>query len=127
MFGSPWHESYLKHAPRKEDFATILAKIQQCIAREPYDWTEQFGALTMPVLIIVGDADSVSVSHAAEMFERVGGGGSDGFANGKPRSRLLVLPGTHHLDVTSRVEHIVPAVDAFLDAEETSSEPFVMP
>jgi pimeloyl-ACP methyl ester carboxylesterase len=117
LVGSPWHESYLKLAPRPEDWNQSFGKVQQVVANNSYDWTEQFGALTMPVLIVAGDADSVKIAHVVEMFERLGGGNHDGFAGGMPRSRLVVLPGTNHLQVTSRTDFLVPAISAFLDAE----------
>jgi pimeloyl-ACP methyl ester carboxylesterase len=117
MQGTPWYEAYMRIAPRPEDYARFFAKMNAA-SLEPYDWTEQFGALTMPVLIVAGDGDSVKIAHVVEMFERLGGGSHDGFAGGMPRSRLLVLPGTNHLQVVSRTDVLVPAISAFLDAED---------
>jgi pimeloyl-ACP methyl ester carboxylesterase len=125
VMGMPWYEAYRRVAPRPDDFPRLFAKMNACTL-EPYDWTEAFGALPMPVLILVGDADSVKVTHAVEMFGRLGGDSRDGFAAGRPKSRLAILPGTNHLELLTRVELVAPAISAFLDDETTSSEPFAM-
>jgi pimeloyl-ACP methyl ester carboxylesterase len=71
----------------------------------------------MPVMIVVGDADSVRTAHAVEFFELLGGGqrdaGWDG--SGRPDSRLAILPGTTHYDIFS-TPTMASTVAPFLDA-----------
>src|SRR5690606_15719768 len=70
------------------------------LGHHEYDWTEQVRALEMPVLIALGDGDSLSPAHAAEMFALLGGGQRDGGleSDGLSRSRLAVLPRTTYYD-----------------------------
>jgi pimeloyl-ACP methyl ester carboxylesterase len=80
-------------------------------------WSEDVAALEMPVMIVVGDADSIPPAHAAEFFGLLGGGemdaGWDG--SGMPESRLAILPGTTHYDIFYSPA-LVSAVAPFLDA-----------
>ena len=54
----------------------------------------------MPVLVLIGDTDSILVPNAAA-------------AELLPRGQLDVLPGTTHIDVT-RSELVPAVVEAFL-------------
>jgi hypothetical protein len=68
-------------------------------------------------LIVVGDADSVSTSHAVEFFERLGGGKADGGwdGSGMSRARLAVMPGTTHYTIFSS-PRLASIVTTFLNA-----------
>jgi pimeloyl-ACP methyl ester carboxylesterase len=85
------------------------------LLRTPYDWTEEVRAITAPVQLVYGDADSIPPAHAAEFFALLGGGlrdaGWDGSA--RPASRLAVLPGRTHYDISSSLE-LAGVVDGFL-------------
>src|SRR2546430_5505803 len=94
--GTPIHEAYLKTSPRPEAWPTFVAKMRQLLG-EDYDWAEGVAALKTPVLIIVGDADSVRLTHAVEFFGLLGGGKSDGDMKGLPPSQLALLPSTTHV------------------------------
>ena len=65
---------------------------------------------------MVGDADSIRLGHAVDLFGLRGGGKANGGMHGLPSARLAVLPGTTHLDVLGRVELLVPILRSFLDA-----------
>ena len=68
MFGSPWHEEYLRIAPRPEDFTVLFEKKTQ-MDRELQDFSaEAISAITAPTLLIIGDSDLVRPEHAVEMF-----------------------------------------------------------
>src|SRR5262249_41416143 len=57
MVGSPWHEEYVRIAPRPEDFARLFAKkteMDRGIQDVP---PERIAAIKAPVLIIIGDSD----------------------------------------------------------------------
>jgi hypothetical protein len=59
MFGSPWHEEYLRIAPRPEDFTVLFEKKTQ-MDRELKDFSaEDISAIKSPTLLIIGDSDLV--------------------------------------------------------------------
>ncbi|HUS15813.1 MAG TPA: alpha/beta fold hydrolase [Chloroflexia bacterium] len=115
MAGSPWHDEYLRIAPRPDDFATLFAKktaMDQQIQDVP---AEAVAAIQRPTLIIIGDSDLVRPEHAVEMF-RLLGGGVFGDMAGLPKSQLAVLPGTMHTTVVARVDLLLAIIPPFLDA-----------
>jgi len=120
--GTPIREDYLKTSPRPEAWPTFVAKMRQLLS-EDYDWAEGVAALKTPVLIIVGDADSVRLTHAVEFFGLLGGGKSDGDMKGLPPSQLAILPSTTHVGwappyhgIMTRTELLLPIITEFLDA-----------
>src|SRR5215208_6002672 len=57
MHGSPWHDEYMRIAPRPEDFARLFAKkttMDKQIKDVP---AEAIRAMEAPTLIIIGDSD----------------------------------------------------------------------
>jgi hypothetical protein len=59
---------------------------------------------TMPVMIVIGDADGVPPSHAVEFFGLLGGGKRDANwdRSGMTHHRLAILPSlTHTMTSTS--------------------------
>lgn len=121
MVGTFIHDIYVKAAPKPEGWTALVTKIGDLL-RQDYDWSAQVAAIQAPVLIIVGDADSVPPAHAVEMFELLGGGKADGGMDGKgvPNSRLAILPGTTHFTVLSGVlpSIVLPFLDAPMPATE---------
>jgi pimeloyl-ACP methyl ester carboxylesterase len=121
MFGSPWHEEYMRIAPRPEDFATLFAKKTQ-MDQEIQDLpAEAIEAIEAPTLLITGDSDIVRPEHAVEMFRLLGGGVMGDLA-GLPRSQLAILPGTTHVTLVERADWLVSMVTAFLDAPIPDAE-----
>jgi pimeloyl-ACP methyl ester carboxylesterase len=121
MFGSPWHEEYMRIAPRPEDFATLFAKKTQ-MDRQVRDLpAEAIEAIEAPTLLIIGDSDIVRPEHAVEMF-RLLGGGVMGDLVGLPKSRLAVLPGTTHATLVNRGDWLASMVGEFLDAPMPEAE-----
>jgi pimeloyl-ACP methyl ester carboxylesterase len=121
MFGSPWHEEYMRIAPRPEDFATLFAKKTQ-MDRQVRDLpAEAIEAIEAPTLLIIGDSDIVRPEHAVEMF-RLLGGGVMGDLVGLPKSRLAVLPGTTHATLVDRGDWLASMVGEFLDAPMPGAE-----
>lgn len=119
--GTPIHEAYLQTSPKPEAWPTFVAKVRQLVTSD-YDWTQDVRALTAPVLILVGDADGVRLTHVVEFFGLLGGGKADGDLSGLPRSSLAVLPATTHVGwappfhgVLTRT-HLLPILIEFLDA-----------
>lgn len=122
MHGSPWHEEYLRIAPRPEDFARLFAKKTQ-MDRQTKDLpAESIRAIKSPTLLIVGDSDLVLPEHIVEMFRLLGGGVFGDTPAGLPNSQLAILPGTSHVSLVSRIELLVPMINSFLDAPVSESQ-----
>jgi pimeloyl-ACP methyl ester carboxylesterase len=125
--GTPIHEAYLKTSPRPEAWPGVVAKMRQLLA-EDYNWAEAVAALKVPTLILVGDADSLSLAHAVEFFGLLGGGRADGDMAGRPPARLAVLPATTHVGwapphhgIITRTDLLLPILTEFLDSPSTET------
>jgi pimeloyl-ACP methyl ester carboxylesterase len=115
MHGSPWHEEYMRIAPRPEDFATFFAKktaMDQQLQDLP---AETIQAIKAPMLLIIGDSDIVRPEHAVEIFRLVGGGVIGDMA-GLPNSQLAILPGTTHVTLVNQADLLLAMIPRFLDA-----------
>jgi pimeloyl-ACP methyl ester carboxylesterase len=116
MHGSPWHDEYVRIAPRPEDFPKLFAKKTE-MDRQIKDLpAEAISSIKAPTLLIIGDSDLVRPEHAVEMFRLLGGGVFGDTPAGLPDSQLAVLPGTSHVTVVNRAELLVPMITSFLAA-----------
>jgi pimeloyl-ACP methyl ester carboxylesterase len=115
MHGSPWHEEYVRIAPRPEDFATLFAKKTQMDQQVRDLPAEAIEAIESPTLLIIGDSDIVLPEHAVEMFRLLGGGVMGDLA-GLPNPQLAILPGTTHATLVVRGDWLASMVTTFLDA-----------
>jgi pimeloyl-ACP methyl ester carboxylesterase len=115
MFGSPWHDEYLRIAPDPGHFATLFAKKTQMDRGIKDVPAETVAAIKAPILIVIGDSDLVRPEHAVEMF-RLLGGGVFGDMVPLPNSQLAILPGTTHVTLLGRADWLVSMVTEFLDA-----------
>ena len=118
MKDTPMYEGYVRVAPRPEDFPRLLDKIGASMAKD-FDFSEEVRGLKVPTLFAAADADMFPPSHAAEVFDLLGGGQRDGGWMGESRPdgghALLIVPGVQHYNIwTSPVT--TAAVLAFLDA-----------
>jgi pimeloyl-ACP methyl ester carboxylesterase len=116
MFGSPWHEEYMRLAPRPEDFATLFAKKTEMDRGIKDIPAETIRAIKAPTLLIIGDSDLVRPEHAVEMFRLLGGGVFGDTPAGLPSSQLAVLPGTSHVTLVYRTDLLLAIIPPFLDA-----------
>ena len=70
-------------------------------------------------MVIVGDADGVTLEHAVTMFELRGGGDEEAAESGVlqtvPAARLAILPAMSHVGMSGESSVLVPMVTAFLD------------
>ena len=115
MHGSPWHDEYMRIAPRPEDFNRLFAKKNE-MDKHLKDFPEEaIRSLKAPVLLIIGDSDLVRPEHAVEMF-RLLGGGVFGDMVPMPNSQLAVLPGTSHVTLVDKAELLLAMIPPFLDA-----------
>lgn len=122
MHGSPWHDEYLRIAPRPEDFERFFAKKSEMDRNIKDLPSEEFASITAPTLIIVGDSDLPQLEHAVEMFRLLGGGVFGDLPTGLPDSQLAVIPGASHVSVVARSELLVPMINSFLDAPMPGSK-----
>ncbi len=100
MKGTPMYTHYVNAAPRPEDWPVLLTKMGEMV-RQDYEWSTEVEALGAPILIVLGDADSVRLAHGVAFFELVGGGKRDGGwdGSGMSQSRLAILPGYTHYTI----------------------------
>jgi pimeloyl-ACP methyl ester carboxylesterase len=116
MFGSPWHDEYLRIAPNPDAFSTLFAKKTQMDRQIKDVPAEAIRAISAPTLLIIGDSDLVRPEHAVEMFRLLGGGVFGDTPAGLPNSQLAILPGTSHVTVVYRADLLLPMITPFLDA-----------
>jgi pimeloyl-ACP methyl ester carboxylesterase len=119
--GSPMHESYARVAPQPDEWPNLAAKTGNLL-RQPYDWTAGMATITAPVLILIGDADSIAPAHAVEMFGLLGGGKTDGAMGGRPTSQLAILPATTHFTILDHTDLLLPIISSFLDTPMSEAE-----
>lgn len=116
MRPSPVYQTYAAVAPSPEQFPQLLDKMGELQTRS-YDWSADIAKLTMPVMLIFADGDSMPPAHIGRFFELLGGGLRDAGWDGSaaPRARLAILPGQTHYNVFES-PGMIAAVDPFLDA-----------
>lgn len=118
LFGSPFHDEYLRLAPRPEDFPKMFGRVMD-LNRNIKSWTDDdVRSLQPPVLLIIGDSDIVRPEGAVEMFRLLGGGVS-GDNMGLPKSRLAILPAASHIGVSMRGDWLAPMINEFLDTPQS--------
>ena len=114
---SPMYESYKQIAPKVEDWPVLVAQLTELLRLE-YDWSADIPALSMPVMIVVGDADGLPPAHAADFFGLLGGGKRDANwdRSGMTQHRLAILPGVTHYDMNV-LPSLPAAVIPFIDGD----------
>ena len=98
---SPLYQSYLKLAPKPEDWTRLVTKMAVAIQRD-YDWSKDVATIKLPVLLVYADADGIMPGHMVEFFKLLGGGLKDGGWDGsaRPTSQLAIIPGHTHYDIS---------------------------
>jgi proline iminopeptidase len=85
--------------------AAVVARLR----REGYDWRPLLRALSVPTLVLHGEADLLPVKVAHELVETL------------PQARLSVIPDAGHMPFWEAPEHFFALVDDFL------TEPLPLP
>jgi pimeloyl-ACP methyl ester carboxylesterase len=100
MKGTPMYESYMAVAPHPEDFPKLLDRIGEFMS-QTFDWSDDVGKLTMPVMLVYGDSDMFRPDHIVDFYRRLGGGLKDAGWQREHQSpnRLAILPDLTHYDV----------------------------
>jgi pimeloyl-ACP methyl ester carboxylesterase len=111
---TPMYQDYERIAPNKEDWPVLVEQVTTLMKKD-YDWSADVARLTMPVMLVAGDADGMPPSHAVAFFELLGGGKRDASwdMSGMTHHRLAILPGVTHYDMNVRPE-LAQAVLPFL-------------
>ena len=115
LLQTPLYEGYKRVAPRVEDWPVLVRQVTEAV-KVDYDWSAEIPGLRMPVMLVIGDADGMPPSHAAEFFGLLGGGRRDANwdRSGMTHHRLAILPGVTHYDINA-VPALSAAVIPFLD------------
>ena len=115
LMQTPLYEAYQRIAPRVEDWPVLVQQLVEALKID-YDWSAEIPGLSMPVMIVIGDADGIPPSHAVEFFGLLGGGQRDAGwdRSGMTRHRLAILPGVTHYDINA-VSALSAGVIPFLD------------
>lgn len=115
MKGTPIYEAYAAVAPRPQDFPKLLDAMGE-LMRQPWDWSASIKRLTMPVMLVYGDADMVRPEHVVEFYKALGGGLKDAgwTREHMSRNRLAILPDLTHYEVGAAAI-LAPTVLPFLN------------
>jgi len=115
MKQSPMYQAYQQVAPNVDDWPKLVKQVTDLL-KLSYDWSAEIPKLSMPVMIVAGDADGLPPSHAVEFFNLLGGGKRDAGwdRSGMTMHRLAILPGATHYDINV-LPALAAAVIPFLD------------
>ncbi len=100
MKETPMYTSYVAVAPNPNDFPRLLDRMGEFM-RRPYDWSEEVKKLSMPVMLVYGDADMMRPEHIVQFYQLLGGGLKDAGWQREhmSRNRLAILPDVTHYDM----------------------------
>lgn len=116
---TPIGAAFRKHNPDPKAFEAYVEKMKVLNGNDQQISDAQMRALSAKTMVIVGDADGVTLEHAVAMFKLRGGGDEEAAATGTltkvPAARLVVLPATSHIAMSGAANILAPMVTAFLD------------
>lgn len=118
--GTPIEDEYRRLSPNPEGFAALVDKL---IALEhlPLAWEADVATIKTPMLIIQGDADTVTLEHSVQLFKLLGGGVMGDMGVPLPASRLAILPATSHTALINQPELLKALIEPFLRDEATKA------
>ena len=85
-------------------FDEFLAKTYAMWASEPTLTPADLAAVAVPVLVLVGDDDAITLSHTCSLYESI------------PGAELAVVPGASHLLPVEQPEETVRIIRKFLES-----------
>ncbi|WP_082665278.1 alpha/beta fold hydrolase [Sphingopyxis sp. H115] len=117
--GSPIDTEYQRLSPAPDKFPKLVANIKALDAT-PFGWSDAaVQAIPGKTMVIIGDADGVTLDHAIQLFKLRGGGdiaaATQGFLTAAPKARLAILPATSHIGIMGEIPAIAAMVVPFLD------------
>ena len=100
MKETPMYKSYVAVAPNPKDFPRLLDRMGEFM-RRPYDYSEDVKKLSIPVMLVYGDADMVRPEHIVQFYQLLGGGLKDAGWQREhmSRARLAIIPDVTHYDM----------------------------
>ena len=100
MKDTPMYKSYVAVAPHPEDFPKLLDRMGE-LMRTPWDWSADVKKLTMPVMLVYGDADMIRPEHIVKFYQLLGGGLKDAGWQREhmSRNRLAIIPDVTHYEM----------------------------
>jgi pimeloyl-ACP methyl ester carboxylesterase len=117
--GTPVETAFKRHTPDANAYDAYLEKMKVLNVNDQNISDEEMRSISAKTMVIVGDADGVTLEHALAMFKLRGGGDQEAAASGvlqeAPAARLVVLPAMSHVGISGESELLVPMVSAFLD------------
>lgn len=115
MKQTPMYQTYAAIAPDANNWGKLVSQMGAMVD-VTYDWSAEVAKLQVPTMVVVGDWDSVRISHAAAFFELLGGGTQDAGwdGSGMNGNRLAILPGLTHYTIFSSPA-LAQAAIGFLD------------
>lgn len=117
--GTPVETAFKEHTADATAYDAYLEKMKALNVNDQNISDVQMRSISAPTMVIVGDADGVTLDHALAMFTLRGGGDEGAAASGvlqqAPAARLVVLPAMSHVGISGESELLVPMVSAFLD------------
>jgi len=120
MKETPMYKSYVAVAPNPNDFPRLLDRMGE-LMRRPADWSEDVKKLSMPVMLVFGDADMIRPEHIVQFYQLLGGGLRDAGWQREhmSRARLAILPDVTHYDMFLSPA-LAPTILPFLDGKSGS-------
>jgi pimeloyl-ACP methyl ester carboxylesterase len=117
--GTAVETAFKGHTPDGKAYDDYLEKMKALNVNDQNISDEEMRSITAKTMVIVGDADGVTLEHALAMFKLRGGGDEEAAASGLlqkvPDARLVVLPAMSHIGLSGESELLVPLVSRFLD------------
>jgi pimeloyl-ACP methyl ester carboxylesterase len=120
MKDTPMYTSYVAVAPDPAEFPRLLDAMGE-LMRQPYDFRGDVARLTMPVMLIFGDADIYRLEHVVEFYQLLGGGLRDAGWQREhmAKNRLAILPDLTHYEMF--MSPLLPATALpFLDGKSNA-------
>jgi pimeloyl-ACP methyl ester carboxylesterase len=117
MKPTPMYQSYVRVAPNPDDFPKLLDQMG-ALMRKPYDYRDDVKKLTMPTMLVFGDADMYRPEHVVEFYKLLGGGLKDAgwMREHMSQNRLAILPNVTHYELFM-TPALVTTVRPFLDGK----------
>ncbi|MFK8332664.1 alpha/beta fold hydrolase [Pseudomonas sp. BJa5] len=94
--------AYLQVAPHPEHLRLMHDKAAQRMRAFKDIADDAIRGVVAPALVLVGDADVIRPEHAVELFRLL------------PGAQLAVLPGTDHMQLTTRTDWLAGMLERFL-------------
>jgi pimeloyl-ACP methyl ester carboxylesterase len=117
--GTPIEAAFRKHTADPKAFEAYVEKMKVLNTNDQNITDAQMRGLSAKTMVVVGDADGVTLEHAVAMFKLRGGGDQEAALTGTltkvPTARLVVLPATSHIAMSGAAKTLEPMVTSFLD------------